>query len=141
MTHWMMAFMVGLLTLTVVPPRHIAMTTQSNLPTDTQAQAIATVRYINQINDVLYAHPQNEGVVAIVSPVFPVGRVYNLRYQGRTWVYQSDAPGLMQALVTASLSSSLLGRVVNRQLLDDTGQPTGLTAPPAIPDGALVYTN
>ncbi|WP_387691578.1 type IV pilus biogenesis protein PilM [Photorhabdus sp. RM71S] len=141
MSHWMMAFMVGLLLLTVIPPRHAEIATQSNQSTDTQAQAIATVRYINQINDTLYTHPQNEGVVNITKPVLPLGPVYNLRNQGRTWVYQTDYPGLMNALTNASLSSSLLGRVVNRQLLDDTGKATGLTAPTTIPDGAIVYIN
>ncbi|MFM1139538.1 type IV pilus biogenesis protein PilM [Yersinia mollaretii] len=141
MTHWMMVFMVGLLTLTIVPPRHTEMNALSTQTTEAQAQAVATVSYINQINDTLYTHPQNDGVVDIAKPAFPLGPVNNLRTQGKTWVYQPDYPGLMNALINASLSSSLVGRVYNRQLFDHAGLSTGLMAPTSIPDGSIVYIN
>lgn len=141
MTHWMMVFMVGLLTLTLVPPRHVEMNALSTQTTEVQAQAVATVSYINQINDTLYTHPQNDGVVDIAKPVFPLGPVNNLRTQGKTWVYQPDYPGLMNALINASLSSSLVGRVYNRQLFDHAGLSTGLMAPTSIPDGSIIYIN
>lgn len=141
MTHWMMAFMTGLLLLTVVPPRNTNVAMQSAQSAEMQAQAVATVRYINLINDKLYDHPQEDGSVTVTAPDFPMGPVHNIREQGRTWVYQTDHPGLMNALITASLSSYLLGRVHNRQLLDGTGKTTGLTVPNAIPNEAIVYLN
>lgn len=107
-----------------------------------QQRARQTVHYINTINDYLYAHPQNRGVISEAKLGFAsVPSLAHVIEKGRVFVYQPNQPGLMRALRAQTRDSALLGRVHQRRLVDNRGDELNITLPNVIPDTALVYLN
>lgn len=116
---------------------------QSDAVLSTQRAALA-IGYLNAINDYLYSHPLANGVVpdSVLSFQLPAGsNIHNVVQDGRVMVYLPDAPGLISALLILSRHSDLLCRNINGELTDLSGIATGISAPPAIPGGDLVYLN
>ncbi|QKJ09422.1 type IV pilus biogenesis protein PilM (plasmid) [Yersinia massiliensis] len=106
-------------------------------------QAILTVLYINEINDWRYKNPaQKEGVITDSQLGWkPVPGLHHVLQADRVYVYQLDQPGLMAALLEQTRHSALIGRVVQRRLIDSLGNDMQVNVPTSITDGSLVYLN
>jgi hypothetical protein len=105
-------------------------------------QAAETIRYLNVINDYLYAHPQSEGVIsASLLEMQPPADVAHYIAQGRLFVYQPARSGLLDAMMAQSGRSALIGTVIKRRLTDTRGNDMQVSVPDVIPDGTLVYLN
>ena len=105
-------------------------------------QAAETIRYLNVINDYLYAHPQSEGVIsASLLEMQPPASVAHYISRGRVFVYQPARRGLLDAMRAQSGRSALIGTVVNRRLTDTRGNDMKVSVPDVISDNTLVYLN
>ncbi|MBC8950061.1 type IV pilus biogenesis protein PilM [Xenorhabdus sp. TS4] len=141
MFYWLLSFFIGFLVIGDI---------SSNLPAEFQRQesnlnqrAIQTVRYINEINDWRYKNPaQTEGTIPDSSLGWvSVPELHNVLQANRIFVYQENQPGLMSALQTQTNNSALVGKVINRRLIDSLGNDMQITVPAVITDGSLVYLN
>lgn len=141
MIYWLLSIFVGLLVWTNFPP-HDETGTQFQDSTLSQ-RAILTVRYINEINDWRYNNPvQKDGVIPDSSFSWvSVPGLHHVLQTDRVYVYQTDQPGLMAAMLAQSRQSALVGKVVSRRLIDSLGNDMQIGVPGVIPDGSLVYLN
>lgn len=109
---------------------------------ENKQRAQQTVLYINTINDYLYDHPQNDGVINDALLGFsPFPSLAHVIQNGRVFVYQPNHSGLMSALKTMIRDSALLGRVHNRRLIDNLGADMQVSVPDVISETDLVYIN
>lgn len=107
-------------------------------------KAAMVIGYLNAINDYLYDHPLANGVVPdnVLSFQLPAGSgIHNVVQDSRVMVYLPDTPGLVSALRSLSRNSALLCHSGHGVLIDLSGASTGISAPPAITGGDLVYLN
>ncbi|EBA4670590.1 pilus assembly protein PilP [Salmonella enterica] len=96
------------------------------------------------INDWRHDHPLRDGEVplsalALVSP--PDGRIHHRIVSDRLWVWRADTPGLVSSLRDLSDGSALIGTVSGGRLVWLSGTDTGLTLPPGVNNGDVVYLN
>lgn len=141
MIYWLLSVFLGLLVWVNISPHD---QTAVQLQDSTLSQrAIQTVRYINDINDWRYNNPsQKDGVIpdsAFGWSSLP--ELHNVLQADRVYVYQSDQPGLMAALLAQSRHSALVGKVAGRRLIDSFGNDMQVNVPASIADGSLVYLN
>lgn len=116
---------------------------QSDAAIGTQKAAMV-IGYLNAINDYLYSHPLANGVVPdnVLSFTLPAGsNIHNVVQDSRVMVYLPDTPGLISALRRLSRNSALLCHNGHGVLTDLSGASTGISAPPAITGGDLIYLN
>ena len=107
-------------------------------------KAAMVIGYLNAINDYLYDHPLANGVVpdSVLSFQLPENSgINNIVQDSRVMVYLPDKPGLISALRSLSRNSALLCHSTSGVLTDLSGTSTGISAPPAITGGDLVYLN
>lgn len=98
----------------------------------------------NRINDVRYVSGQQNGTIPpdqLALPLTPDRRLHWQLIQGRLWVWMPDLPGLAEALRRRSRGSALTGTLKNGRFFWFSGTATGLTPPPGLPDGTVVYVN
>ncbi|EDI0464854.1 pilus assembly protein PilP [Salmonella enterica subsp. enterica serovar Newport] len=96
------------------------------------------------INDWRHNHLLHDGEVplsalALVSP--PDGRIHHRIVSDRLWVWRADTPGLISSLRMLSDGSALVGTVSRGRLVWLSGTDTGLTLPPGVNNGDVVYLN
>lgn len=143
MIYWILTAFLGFLVFAEAPLHHPAKKAEQVTVSDNRLQAIQTVRYMNVLNDWRYDHPgQPDGVIADTTLGWTtVPGLHNLIAGGRTWVWQPDTPGLMDALLQQTRQSALSGRVNNRRMTDAQGNDMQVSVPSTIPDGSLVWLN
>lgn len=107
-------------------------------------EAIQMVRYMNNINDWRYLNPGVDNISITDTQLTGwknVPGLSNLISGGRCYVWRTNEPGLMAALLVQTRQSALVGRVVSRRLVDGAGADMQFTVPSAIPDGSVVWVN
>ena len=141
MTQWILAVFLGFIVWAYYP-MHDQSDTQLQESTVNQ-RAIQTVRYIITINDWRYLNPsQQDGVIADRALGWTsVQGLQHVLMANRVYVYQSDQPGLMAALLKQTRHSALIGKVSSRRLIDSLGNDMQISVPGNIADGSLVYLN
>lgn len=105
-------------------------------------KAMRVVIYMDGINDHLYNHPRQSGVLT----EFEIGvkvepDIRHIIQDGRAFVYLPSEPGLMDALKRQTVNSALLGTVENRLLIDNKDVNMLISVPGIIPNGYIVYLN
>lgn len=121
--------------------------TENEITVVTNQRAIETVQYINAINDYIYLHPEilnTDGDFKLTSAqagMEPDYSIYHIVSGKRVYVWQNSRRGLMAALKTQTISSALLGTVINRRLIDNSGSDMEVQIPSEILNGSIVYLN
>ena len=98
----------------------------------------------NRINDIRYVSGQQNGTVSsdqLALPVTPDPRIKHQLQQGRLWVWMPEQNGLVEALLSGSRGSALIGIFQNGKLTWLSGTATNLTPPADITAGSVVYVN
>lgn len=103
------------------------------------------LRIASVINDWRYDNAMNDGVIDIAQLRLvpsPDNRIHAMISNGRLWIWAADFPGLVNALATHSVTSSLVcivsgGRL--RMMVDGTDM--NLSLPVGVADGNIVYLN
>jgi hypothetical protein len=141
MIYWALSAFLGLLVWANVSPHD--QTGAQLQESELSQRASQTVSYINEINDWRYNNPsQKDGVIADSTLGWSaIPNLHNVLQSDRVYVWQPDRPGLMNALLTQSRNSALIGKVVARRLIDSSGNDMQVTVPGSIADGSLVYLN
>ncbi|PHM37610.1 PilM protein [Xenorhabdus mauleonii] len=141
MYYWLLSFFIGFLVIGDIT---------SSIPIEYQRQesdlnqrAIQTARYINEINDWRYNNPaQTEGTISDNTLGWvPVPGLHHVLQANRVFVYQDNQPGLISALQAQTHNSALIGTVINRRLIDYSGNDMQVAVPAHIANGQLVYLN
>ncbi|WP_233953332.1 type IV pilus biogenesis protein PilM [Pectobacterium versatile] len=102
------------------------------------------LRIASVINDWRYDNAMNDGVIDIAQlPLVPSpdNRINAMISNGRLWVWAADFPGLVNALATHSVSSSLVCIVSGGRLRMMDGTDMNLSLPVGVTDGNIVYLN
>ncbi|KMK84139.1 type IV pilus biogenesis protein PilM [Pectobacterium brasiliense] len=102
------------------------------------------LRIASIVNDLRYDNPMNDGAIDIAQlPLVPSpdNRVKAVISNGRLWVWAADFPGLVNALATHSVSSSLVCIVSGGRLKMMDGTDMNLSLPVDLTDGNIVYLN
>ncbi|MFJ5330801.1 type IV pilus biogenesis protein PilM [Pectobacterium versatile] len=102
------------------------------------------LRIASVINDWRYDNAMNDGVIDIAQlPLVPSpdNRINAMISNGRLWIWAADFPGLVNALVTHSVSSSLVCIVSGGRLRMMDGTDMNLSLPAGVADGNIVYLN
>jgi len=144
MMYWFLVLFLGLI-LGGLSPEQQAVQKAGTLQDQTLSlQATQMVRYMNRINDWRYLNPgMGDGSVSDsqLTGWKSVSGLSNVIVSGRTFIWRTGQPGLMDALLSQTRQSALVGRVIARRLLDSSGTDMQLTVPPVIPDGSVVWVN
>ncbi|MGP2980165.1 type IV pilus biogenesis protein PilM [Serratia nevei] len=140
MIYWLFAIFIGMIVWLDPPQQEPPVSLEDQT---LSLQARNTVQYLNAINDWRYIHPeQKDGVIPDSAFGWSsVTGVRNVLQADRVYVYQPDQPGLMAALLAQSRHSALVGKVVERRLIDSVGNDMQVNVPASIIDGSLVYLN
>ncbi|WP_289347214.1 type IV pilus biogenesis protein PilM [Pantoea stewartii] len=121
--------------------------TENEISVVTNQRAIETVQYLNAINDYIYLHPEilnadgDFKLTSIQIGMEPDYSIYHIVSNKRVYVWQNSQRGLMTALKAQTMSSALLGTVVNRRLINNGGSDMDVQVPAEIPNGSIVYLN
>lgn len=102
------------------------------------------LRIASVVNDLRYDNPMNDGAIDITQlPLVPSpdNRIHAMVSNGRVWVWAADFPGLVNALATHSVSSSLVCIVSGGRLKMMDGTDMNLSLPVELTDGNIVYLN
>ncbi|MEI7152629.1 MULTISPECIES: type IV pilus biogenesis protein PilM [Pectobacterium] len=102
------------------------------------------LRIASVINDWRYDNAMNDGVIDIAQlPLVPSpdNRINAMISNGRLWIWAADFPGLVNALATHSVSSSLVCIVSGGRLRMMDGTDMNLSLPVGVADGNIVYLN
>ncbi|GKW03169.1 type IV pilus biogenesis protein PilM [Pectobacterium carotovorum] len=102
------------------------------------------LRIASVINDWRYDNAMNDGVIDIAQLRLvpsPDNRINAMISNGRLWVWAADFPGLVNALATHSVSSSLVCLVSGGRLRMMDGTDMNLSLPVGVTDGNIVYLN
>ncbi|MEI3776106.1 type IV pilus biogenesis protein PilM [Pectobacterium brasiliense] len=102
------------------------------------------LRIASVVNDWRYDNPMNDGAIDITQlPLVPSpdNRIHAMVSNGRLWVWAADFPGLVNALATHSVSSSLVCIVSGGRLKMMDGTDMNLSLPVDLTDGNIVYLN
>ncbi|WP_405077856.1 type IV pilus biogenesis protein PilM [Pectobacterium versatile] len=122
---------------------------QHELVNEVSASYVANdmLRIASIVNDLRYDNPMNamnDGAIDIAQlPLVPSpdNRVKAVISNGRLWVWAADFPGLVNALATHSVSSSLVCIVSGGRLKMMDGTDMNLSLPVELTDGNIVYLN
>ncbi|WP_323667373.1 type IV pilus biogenesis protein PilM [Pectobacterium versatile] len=102
------------------------------------------LRIASVINDWRYDNAMNDGVIDIAQLLLvpsPDNRINVMISNGRLWIWAADFPGLVNALATHSVSSSLVCIVSGGRLRMMDGTDMNLSLPVGVADGNIVYLN
>ncbi|MCY9848939.1 type IV pilus biogenesis protein PilM [Pectobacterium jejuense] len=102
------------------------------------------LRIASVVNDWRYDNPMNNGAIDIAQLALvpsPDNRIKAVISNGRLWVWAADFPGLVNALATHSVSSSLVCIVSGGRLKMMDGTDMNLSLPVGVTDGNIVYLN
>ncbi|MFJ5317556.1 type IV pilus biogenesis protein PilM [Pectobacterium versatile] len=102
------------------------------------------LRIASVINDWRYDNAMNDGVIDIAQLLLvpsPDNRINAMISNGRLWIWAADFPGLVNALATHSVSSSLVCIVSGGRLRMIDGTDMNLSLPVGVTDGNIVYLN
>ncbi|MFJ5338843.1 type IV pilus biogenesis protein PilM [Pectobacterium sp. CHL-2024] len=102
------------------------------------------LRIASVINDWRYDNAMNDGVIDIAQLLLvpsPDNRINAMISNGRLWIWAADFPGLVNALATNSVSSSLVCIVSGGRLRMMDGTDMNLSLPVGVADGNIVYLN
>ncbi|MFJ5483533.1 type IV pilus biogenesis protein PilM [Pectobacterium actinidiae] len=102
------------------------------------------LRIASVINDWRYDNAMNDGVIDIAQLRLvpsPDNRINAMISNGRLWIWAADFPGLVNALATHSMSSSLVCIVSGGRLRMMDGTDMNLSLPVGVADGNIVYLN
>ncbi|GKV90416.1 MULTISPECIES: type IV pilus biogenesis protein PilM [Pectobacterium] len=102
------------------------------------------LRIASVINDWRYDNAMNDGVIDIAQLLLvpsPDNRINAMISNGRLWIWAADFPGLVNALATHSVSSSLVCIVSGGRLRMMDGTDMNLSLPVGVADGNIVYLN
>ncbi len=102
------------------------------------------LRIASVVNDLRYDNPMNDGAIDITQlPLVPSpdNRIHAMVSNGRVWVWAADFPGLVNALATHSVSSSLVCIVSGGRLKMMDGTDMNLSLPVELTDGNIIYLN
>lgn len=102
------------------------------------------LRIASVINDWRYDNAMNDGVIDIAQLRLvpsPDNRINAMISNGRLWIWAADFPGLVNALATHSVSSSLVCIVSGGRLRMMDGTDMNLSLPVGVADGNIVYLN
>ncbi|POE02639.1 MULTISPECIES: type IV pilus biogenesis protein PilM [Pectobacterium] len=102
------------------------------------------LRIASVINDWRYDNAMNDGVIDIAQLRLvpsPDNRIHAMISNGRLWIWAADFPGLVNALATHSVTSSLVCIVSGGRLRMMDGTDMNLSLPVGVADGNIVYLN
>ncbi|MEI7213978.1 type IV pilus biogenesis protein PilM [Pectobacterium versatile] len=102
------------------------------------------LRIASVINDWRYDNAMNDGVIDIAQLLLvpsPDNHINAMISNGRLWIWAADFPGLVNALATHSVSSSLVCIVSGGRLRMMDGTDMNLSLPVGVADGNIVYLN
>lgn len=140
--YWLLSMFLVLFLMTADMTHRRTHQTLEMAESENKQRARQTVLYINAINDYLYDHPQDNGVINDNLLGFSsLPSLSHIIQDRRVFVYQPNNSGLMSALKTMTRGSALLGRVQNRRLIDNLGTDMQVSVPDVISETYLVYIN
>ncbi|HID3656878.1 TPA: type IV pilus biogenesis protein PilM [Serratia marcescens] len=138
MIYWLFAIFMGMIVWLDPPPQVPPVSLEDQTLSQ---QARNTVQYLNAINDWRYSHPEQKEGTLPESAVASFSGLHHVLQANRVYLYQSNQPGLMAALLHQTRQSALIGLVKNHRMYDSAGNDMQVNVPATIPDGCLVYLN